>query len=95
VAAWKTPEHLEDHFDLHGAELGCKTLEEYDASAQATLAVGTYFTYFDDDSDEEHTGCYDRLTGRFVALDPDGLIVTHFACDVRYVRGLLYSNYDE
>ena len=92
MAAWKTPEHLEDHFVLHGTELGCKTVEEFDASAQATLAIGTYFTYFDDESNEEHTGCYDRPTRRFVALDPDDRIITHFTCDVRYVSGLLYSN---
>ena len=95
MATWKTPWHLEDHFGVHGNELGCRTAADYDESAQATLATGTYFTYFDEDSDEEHTGCYDRPTRRFVALDPDDQIVTHFACDVWYVRGLLYSNYHE
>lgn len=42
VAEWKTVHHLHDHFRRHGVELDCLTVEAYDASAQATLLVGTY-----------------------------------------------------
>jgi hypothetical protein len=75
-----------------------QTIEEYDASAQETLTIGTYFTYtqhFGDGSSEDRTGCFHAPSERLVVLDSDNFIVTHFLCDADYVRGLPYSNYDE
>jgi hypothetical protein len=94
MAEWKTAAHLTDHFGDHGRELGCDTVEAYDASAQSTLDAGTYFEYFDHDAQETRTGCYDHRTQRLTVLDRDDRIVTHFRCPEWYVRGLSYSNYE-
>ncbi len=74
--------------------MGFSTVEEYDASAQSILEVGVYFTYFDDFADEERTGCYDRTSRRFVVLNMDDEIISHYACPERYVRRLTYNTYD-
>jgi len=95
VAEWRSSAHLEDHFIEHGRELGCRTPAEYDASAQATLLVGTYFTYYHEGAGEERTGCFDRVTGRFVVLNSEDKIVSHFLAEDWYLRGLPYSTYDE
>ena len=47
MADWKTPRHLEDHYELHRGELRVRSLAEYDASAQETIALGTRFTFRD------------------------------------------------
>jgi hypothetical protein len=94
VAKWKTPQHLEDHFEEHGNELGCRTAAEYDTSTQETLLVGTYFEYEDPTTSEARIGCYDPPSRRFVGLTLDDEIVTHYPCSVRHVRRLPYSNYD-
>lgn len=95
MAAWRTPNHLRDHFIEHGRQLGCRTATAYDISAQATLAVGRYFEYEDPATGEVHLGCYDPFSRRFVALTDADEIVTHYTCSVRYVRGLPLSNYDD
>ena len=95
MATWKTPKHLDDHFRKHGRRLGFPTVQAYNASAQATLATGRYFEYYDDDTGETRFGCYDAPTGRFVVLTLDDEIVSHYICSLRHVRELSYSNYDE
>jgi hypothetical protein len=75
VAVWKSERHLLDHHALHRAEFGGISIEEYDASAQDTLDVGTYFEFFDDRTGEWRTGCYHRETRRLTILDEDDLIV--------------------
>ena len=47
MVAWRTADHLTDHFEAHGHDVGCQTAEQYDASAQDTLMIGTYFEYMD------------------------------------------------
>jgi hypothetical protein len=94
VAAWKTEQHLRDHYGEHGAEFPGSSLADYEASAQQTLDVGTYFEFFDDVSSEWRLGCYHRETRRFTVLDEDDRIVSHFRSAESYVRGLLESNYD-
>jgi len=94
MAAWRSEAQRRDHFGEHGPEMGFSTLEEYDASTQNTLDIGVYFTYFDDFAEEERTGCYDRTSGRFVVLDTDDAIISHYACPERYIRRLSYNNYD-
>lgn len=95
MVAWTSAAHLEHHFQLHGHEVGARTAADYDESAQMTLTVGRYFSYYDETSEEQHVGCYNPATRRFVAMTEDDLIVTHFVCPAWYVRGLLDSNYDE
>ena len=94
MADWLTARHLQDHFVEHGRELGCRTVDEYDASAQETLFVGTYFEYEDPITGVPRIGCYDALSARFVGLTLQDKIVTHYPCPVRHVRRLPYSNYD-
>lgn len=94
MAGWKTAQHLEDHLYDHRAEFSGATIEDYDASAQSTLDVGTYFEHFHERSGEWRTGCFDRATGRLTILDQDGYIVAHFHCDERYVRNQPDSTYD-
>jgi hypothetical protein len=91
---WRSAWHLEDHFVEHGRELGCRTLASYDVSAQETLTLGRFFTYFHEDAGEERTGCYDLATERLVVLNADDQIVTHFRCEEWYVRNLPDSTYD-
>ena len=93
MAAWKTERHLRDHYALHRSEFGDISIEEYDASAQDTLDVGTYFEYFDDRTGEWRTGCYHRETRRLTILDEDDLIVSHFTCSEWYVETLTDSTF--
>jgi hypothetical protein len=94
MAAWRSGELLQRHFDDHGRQMGCRTVEEYAASADETLASGSYFSYWDESSGEERVGCFDRHSCRFVALNDQDEIVTHFVATERYPRRLPYSNYD-
>lgn len=94
MADWRTAAHLRDHFRDHGRELGCSTIEEYDASAQATLDHGTYFEYYDDTRQETRTGSYDHSAERLTILDADDRIASHFPRPEWYVAGLPESNYD-
>lgn len=95
MAAWQSEQHLLDHFMEHGRQLGCRTVDEYHASAEETLSVGAYFTFFNDDIGEERTGCYDPASHRLVILNGQDEIVTHFLCDAWYVATLPHSTYDE
>ena len=93
MAAWKSPEHLEDHYELHRRELRARSIEEYDASAQETLAIGSRFTYRDRPTGERRIGYFDRESSRFTATDLDGLIHTHLRTDEAYVVGLDLTTY--
>lgn len=74
--------------------MGFRSADEYDASAQDTLDLGTYFTFYDDRSGEEREGCYDRASGRFVVLSVDSAIISHYVCREGYIRRLAHNNYD-
>ena len=95
MADWRSREELEGHFRQHRRALGIATVEEYDASARDTIAVGTYFEYRDLRTDDWHVGYYDRATQRFTGLNADeSLLLTHFRCPERYVtRSLRGSTY--
>ncbi len=95
MAVWRSAAHLLDHFVEHGPELGCQTMDAYDASAQETLLVGTFFEYEDPTTGDARVGCFDPTSRRFVALTIDDEIVTHYRCPDRHVRRLPYSNYDD
>jgi hypothetical protein len=95
MATWQTERHRQRHFVEHGAEMGYSTIEEYDAGADDTLAVGRYFRYWDDNTGLDRIGCFDVHTGRFVVTNEEDEIVSYFLTDERYVRGLPYSEYDD
>ena len=69
MAEWGSGERLARHFRRHGRRLGCATIQEYDASAQETIDIGTQFEYRDPDSGVWRMGWYDRLSQRFTATD--------------------------
>ena len=93
MADWKTREHLEDHYGRHRGELGTRSIEAYDASAQETIALGRQFTYRDGRTMERRIGFYHRDTARFVGLTLDRLVVTHFQTDEAHVADMMESTY--
>jgi hypothetical protein len=93
MAAWKTQAHLEDHFPEHRGELQVRSIDEYDASAQETIAIGTPFTYRDRTTGEPRIGYFHRESSRFVAVDLDGFIRTHYQTDEGHVADLPLSTY--
>jgi hypothetical protein len=95
VTAWKAAEHLEDHYADHRRELGARSIEDFDASAQETIALGIRFTYRDRTTGLRHTGYFHRETSRFTGADSGGLIVTHFQTDEGYVADLPGSTYQD
>jgi hypothetical protein len=94
---WETPEHLEDHFygRLHGRALGCRSIQEYDASAQDTVVIGTEFTYIDTPTRLRRFGFFHRDTSRFVVVSMARKIVSHFQADEAYVANLEQSTYTD
>jgi hypothetical protein len=97
-ASWRSEAHLRDLFRRHGWKLGCRTAQEHDASAQATLFSGRYFRYFDETSEKHRIVCYDRMTGRFMVLMDDvddDEIVSHFPYDEWYIRRLPDNTHDD
>ncbi len=88
---WQSSRHLEDHFADHGRDVGARTIEEYDASARATLARSDIiFSYDDPTTGLRRVGCYDRETRLFTVLsDDDRWIISHFATDDGYIRRLM------
>lgn len=87
---WQSRRHLEDHFRLHGAEVGAATIEAYDASAQAMLLrADVIFGYDDPRMGLRRTGNYESATSLFVAVNEHDAIVTHFRADDEYIRDLL------
>jgi hypothetical protein len=92
---WETPEHLEQHFygRLHHRRLGCRSIQEYDASAQETVLIGVEFTYIDSPTRLHRIGFFHRDTSRFVVASMARKIVSHFQADEAYVASLEQSTY--
>jgi hypothetical protein len=93
MAEWKTRAHLEDHFGDHHRELRVRSIEEYDASAQETIAIGVLFTFRHDRTGLDRVGYFHRDSSRMTVVDLDGYIVSHFQTDEAYVAGLDRSTY--
>jgi hypothetical protein len=92
---WKTTAHLDVHFSDHGRLLRCRSQEEFDASAQATITLGVAFTYRDRITGLPRMGYFHRDTSRFVGMDVDGRILTHFRAAEDYVADQPYSTYKD
>jgi hypothetical protein len=95
MADWKTRQHLEDHWELHRREFPGFSIEQYDASAKETIAIGNEFKYDDPNTREHRVGYYDRESARFVAVDLDGFIRSHFRTDEDHVANLPRSTYQD
>lgn len=93
MADWTTRRHLEDHYEQHGGKLRCRSIAEYDVSAQETIAVGVRFTYRDRITGERRVGYFHRESSRFTAVDLDGLIRTHHLTDEDNVARFPRSTY--
>ena len=90
MAEWESRQHLEDHFVLHGHEMGAATIEAYDASARATLGrADIIFGYTDRTTGLRRVGNYDSATGLFTAMNTDDEIVSHFRTTDAYVQRLM------
>ena len=92
--AWKTQQHLENHWRAHRRELPGFSIEEYDASAHETCVEGMSFNYVDVRTDEDRIGSFHRPTGRFIATTLDDLIVTHYITDEAHIMSLPYNDYE-
>ncbi len=93
MAEWRSSQHLARHFQDHHRRLRVRTIAAYDASARATIEVGTYFEYRDLDSGDDRIGYYDRRARRFTALTSDGeIILTHYRCSESYVANSLIGS---
>jgi len=95
MAEWKSQEHLEDHYWDHRAEFPRLSIEQYDASAKETIAIGVEFTYIDRVTRLRRTGYFHRDSSRFTVLDTDGFIHSHFRADEAYAADLIGSTYTD
>jgi hypothetical protein len=93
MAAWKTRAHLEDHYWNHRSEFPGFALEQYDASAQETIAIGTRFTFREPRTNERRIGYYHRDSARFTLTDIEGFIRSRFRTDEGHVADLPGSSY--
>ena len=94
-AEWPSVWYLEDKFALHHWDVGVQTIEEYDASARATIEHGQRFEYHDRKAGETRVGYWDAEAGLFTALRADERrLITHFRPDdPDYPLGLPGSTY--
>lgn len=73
---------LEEHFEKHGAEMGCATADEYLASANAVIANPKSLHKLQaEDGDDLY---FLERTGEFVVVSPKGFIRTYFITDRDY-----------
>lgn len=73
---------LEEHFEKHGAEVGCATPEEYLAAANAVIANPASLHKLEaEDGDDVY---FLEHTGEFVVVSPKGFIRTYFITDRDY-----------
>jgi hypothetical protein len=94
---WESQAHLEDHFygRLHGRALGCRTMQEYDASAQETVGIGIEFRYYYRPLQVWRIGFFHRDSSRLVCASLARRIISHFQTDEAYVAGLAHSTYTD
>ena len=76
---WASRRRLLDHFRRHGPEFPYATVQEYEASALATIASGSRFTYSDPSTGDLRVGYYDKVKNHFTSVTASGRrITTHF-----------------
>lgn len=95
MAEWKTRAHLVDHYGEHRREFPGRTLDEYDASAQETITLGTRFMFREPRTGERCIGFYHRESARFTVTDMDGFMRSHFRTDEAHVADLPGSTYED
>jgi len=95
MAEWKSRAHLENHYAIHRREFPGYSIEQYDASAQETIVIGTCFTYRDRITGERRVGYFHRELSRFTCTDLDGSIRSHYRTDEAHVADLPHSTYQD
>lgn len=95
MAVWRSAAHLEAHYLRHRRLLAVHSIEAYDASTDETIAIGTRFTYRDRDSGEQRIGYFHRDSSRFVAVDIDGVVRSHYITDEADMADLPQSTYED
>jgi hypothetical protein len=93
MADWRSEQHRRGHFEDHRGPLHVRSIEEYDASADETIALGEEFTYRERWNGEPRIGYFHRETSRFVAMDLDGVTRSHYVTDEADVADLPMSTY--
>jgi hypothetical protein len=95
MADWASETHLVDHYGDHRRQFPGYSVEQYDASAQETVAIGVEFTYRDRRAGVSRVGYFHRESSRMTVVDLDGKIHSHFRTDEEYVSGLPRSTYTD
>jgi hypothetical protein len=93
MADWRSGKQLSDHFVDHGHEMGFSNEWEYDDSAQETIAIGDWLEYYHGNAHAWRHAYYHEPTRRFVVLNLDGEIVSHYFAHPMYVRNLPFSTW--
>ena len=80
--AFHSASKLQDHFEKHGAEVGCSTAEEYLAAANAVIAnPASLHRIQAADGDDAY---FLESTGEFVVVSQAGYIRTYFITNRDY-----------
>lgn len=79
--AFRSASKLQDHFEKHGAEVGCSTAEEYLAAANDLVANEQALSKTQADGD---TAYFLERTGEFAVVSPDGHLRTYYLADRDY-----------
>jgi hypothetical protein len=95
MAEWASEPHLVDHYGDHRRQFPGYSIEQYDSSAQETIAIGVEFTYRDRRTGINRIGYFHRESSRMTVLDLNGRIHSHFRTDEEYVFGLPRSTYTD
>lgn len=81
-AEWPSQQYLVRKFRDHGAEVGARTIQEYDDSTRETIEHGVRFECDDREEGGPRVGYWDVYTGLFTSLSPNETrIINHFRPD--------------
>lgn len=81
---FRSDEHLADHFEKHGAEVGASTIDEYLTMANAVINNPNSLTKIETDDGDNDTVYYLESTREFVIVSEDGYIRTYYLADKDY-----------
>ena len=75
---FRTPQRLDEHYAKHGAEFGAGTREDYLRQAQSLRDAPVGGAVLEVTRGDGAVSRFDRVSGAFLAFDPDGTIRTFF-----------------
>ncbi len=77
-------EKLQEHFEAHGKETNCDTLDEYLIKANKVIVNPDAKTKVETDQNDDDMVYYLSETGEIVFVSTDGFIRTYFIADAEY-----------